>query len=104
MPERLDQITIELRSRDVTITSKEWRVLLDELRDRPPSDPTLDRAIREALEKVDASRLVVLTPQQNAYLLRVLEDWSRDVDADEAMPQGLLGLQGALVDHLRSGE
>ena len=104
MPERLDQITIELRSRDVTITSKEWRVLLDELRDRPPSDPTLDRAIREALDKVDASRLVVLTPQQNAYLLRVLEDWSRDVDADEAMPQGLLELQGALVDHLRSGE
>ena len=69
----------------------------------PPTVP-----VREMFEAVPTSlefpAKVSLTPAQETALLLVLEDWSRDPDADEAMPQGLIELRDALNNHLHDAE
>jgi hypothetical protein len=101
MPERLDSITIQLCSRDLIITWTERQQLLEEVRDRPRGDPTLDRSIRKAFEDVGAGRPVVLTPEEERYLLGVLKAWPEET---ETLRQGLLKLRDALSEELPEAE
>ena len=68
----------------------------------PPTVPVHEmfKAVRPSLE---FPARISLTPTHEIALLLALEDWSRDLDADEAMPQGLVELQKALTD-LHGGE
>jgi hypothetical protein len=58
-------------------------------------------AVRPSLE---FPKHVTLLPDQQTALLLALEDWSGDLDADEAMPQELVELRNVLVEHRHDAE
>jgi hypothetical protein len=100
----LDGVTVELHSRDVTLSGSTRDALLAALREHPRGDNELGHAIRKAVEDVGASRIVLLTLECKMYLLRLLEEWSLEVADDETARPELFELRNALSADLRASQ
>jgi len=95
MPERLDRVTIELKSGDIAIPWDARQALLARL--QHVADST---SLRVMFEAVGASRPVELNPTQRATLLGLLDEWALRRDDSAAMPAELDNLREALRDDL----
>lgn len=103
-PRDLDRVTVELNSRDVTLSGSTREALLTDLRKHPRGDNELAHAIRKAFEDVGASRIVLLTLECKLYLLRLLEEWSLEVGEADTTRSGLFELRNALIADVRDTE
>ena len=98
MPERIDYITVQLSTQDVTVSWETRRALLANL---ALGQQDVGRAIRTAFDDVAAGRPVTLELDQKTYLLDLLEQWSLDtVSGYDALPAEILVLRNALIDDL----
>ena len=103
-PRDLDRVTVELNSRDVTLSGSTREALLTGLRKHPRGDNELAHATRKAFEDVGASRIVLLTLECKLYLLRLLEEWSLEVGEADTTRSGLFELRNALIADVRDTE
>jgi hypothetical protein len=100
MPERLDRVTVRLRSNDVTLTWAARDALLEKL-----DNIGIDGDIRQVFEAVGASRPVRLSTPQQTQLLRILESWAAEIpDGFLAQHKPLHALKNTLIDDLHDAE
>jgi len=99
MPEHLNEITIALDAREVTLTWAARQQLMARLRHVASS-----ARIRASIEAAGTTRPVTLRVGQKHALLNVLREWSRDRDDYEPMPLELYKLRNVLTTDLRDSD
>ena len=99
MAEDFDRVTVALEpDKPIALNLDAGAALVGRLRD---VEETVWPRLRDEFEEAGTSRPVFLASFQRVALLDALEDWSREVEGDAAMPRDLLDLRDALVVHLR---
>jgi hypothetical protein len=99
VPDGFDRVTVALqRNRSVALNLDAGEALVDRLRD---VQETVWPRLRDEFEEAGTSRPVFLASFQRSALLSALEDWSRELEGDSAMPDDILELRNALVADLR---
>jgi hypothetical protein len=98
-----EDITVELNSRDVTLSWSSREALFGALREQG-GDEELADAICEAVEAVSPSRIVLLTLECKNYLLRLLEVLLLEVGGADTTRPELSELRDGLVADLRDTE
>lgn len=99
MPERLDEITISLHTREVTLTWEARQQLMARLR-----HVASNARIRATIEAAGTTRPVVLRTGQKHALVDLLREWSRDREDYEPMPLELYKLRNVLAEDLRDAD
>lgn len=98
-----EDVTVELDSRDVTLSWSSREALFGALREQG-GDEELADAICEAVEAVSPSRIVLLTLECKNYLLRLLEVLLLEAGGDDTTRPELSELRDGLVADLRDTE
>ena len=98
-----EDVTVELNSRDVTLSWSTREALLAALREQGGDDELAD-AICEAVEAVGPSRIVLLTLECKIYLVRLLEVWVLEAGGDDTARPALSELRDGLVADLRDAK
>lgn len=94
MEEPLDNVTLRLRSTEVTLPIDARQDLLVQL-----GQDEVGRDIRAAFADAGASEPVELTVAQKKYMLAAIE--RRTIGGDHGLPEQMLALRNALIDDLK---